>query len=117
MESCKHMNFEANVLVRIEDQGRFVAEIHIRCRDCGTPFQFMGLKPGFDFDGATVSLDGLEASIGIHPQGARPNPMQEMLGTASRAQTNPRKANHDSRRIYPHGTGCGFSRRVDKSLG
>ena len=80
MESCKHMNFEANVLVRIEDQGRFVAEIHIRCRDCGISFQFMGLKPGFDFDGATVSLDGLEASIGIHPQGARPNPMQEMLG-------------------------------------
>lgn len=81
MESCKHMNFEADVQVaRIEDQGRFVAEIHIRCRDCGTPFQFMGLKPGFDFDGATVSLDGLEANIGIHPRGARPNPMQEMLG-------------------------------------
>ena len=80
MESCKHMNFEANVQVRIEDQGRFVAEIHIRCRDCGTPFQFMGLKPGFDFDGATVSLDGLEASIGIHPQGARPNPMQQLMG-------------------------------------
>lgn len=81
MESCKHMNFEADVQVaRIEDQGRFVAEIHIRCRDCGTPFQFMGLKPGFDFDGATVSLDGLEANIGIHPRGARPNPMQQLMG-------------------------------------
>ena len=57
MESCKHMNFEADVKVaRIEDKGRFMAEIHIRCKDCGTPFQFMGLKPGFDFDGATVSL-------------------------------------------------------------
>ena len=47
MESCKHMNFEASVNVaRIEDKGRFMAEIHIRCKDCGTPFQFMGLKPG-----------------------------------------------------------------------
>lgn len=81
MESCKHMNFEAFVQVsRIEDQGRFVAEIRIRCKDCEAPFQFMGLKPGFDFDGATVSLDGLEANIGISPRGAMPNPIQEMLG-------------------------------------
>ena len=81
MESCKHMNFEADVQVdHIEDQFRFVAAIQIRCRDCGTPFQFMGLKPGFDFDGATVSLDGLEANIGIHPRGARPNPMQQIMG-------------------------------------
>ena len=81
MESCKHMNFEASVNVaRIEDKGRFMAEIHIRCKDCGTPFQFMGLKPGFDFNGATVSLDGLEANIGIHPQGAQPNPPSAACG-------------------------------------
>ena len=81
MESCKHMNFEASVNVaRIENNGRFMAEIHIRCKDCGTPFQFMGLKPGFDFNGATVSLDGLEANIGIHPQGAQPNPLQQLMG-------------------------------------
>ena len=81
MESCKHMNFEASVNVaRIENKGRFMAEIHIRCKDCGTPFQFMGLKPGFDFNGATVSLDGLEANIGIHPQGAQPNPLQQLVG-------------------------------------
>jgi hypothetical protein len=42
--------------------------------------QFMGLEPGFNFNGANVSLDGLEANIGIHPRGQRPNPLQEMLG-------------------------------------
>ena len=81
MADCQHMNFEASVNVaRIEDKGRFLAEIRIRCKDCGTQFQFMGLKPGFDYNGATVSLDGLEANIGIHPEGVRPNPLQELMG-------------------------------------
>lgn len=79
--TCKHMNFEANVAVaRIEDKGRFMAEIRVHCKDCGVPFQFMGLKPGLDFNGATVSLDGLEANIGIHPQGQQPNPLQQLMG-------------------------------------
>ncbi len=81
MTDCKHMNFEAAVRVaRIEDKGHFMAEIRIICKDCGTPFQFMGLQPGFNFDGATVSLDGLEANIGIHPQGQQPNPLQKLMG-------------------------------------
>jgi hypothetical protein len=78
---CEHHNFEAAVRVaRIEDKGRFMAEIRIHCKDCGTPMQFMGLEPGLNFDGATVSLDGLEANIGIHPQGQRPKPMQKLMG-------------------------------------
>jgi hypothetical protein len=75
------MNFDASVRVaRIEDKGRFVAEIRITCMDCGTPMQFMGLSPGFNFNGATVSLDGLEANIGIFPQGQQPNPLQQLMG-------------------------------------
>ncbi len=78
---CEHHNFDATVRVaRIEDKGRFMAEIQIKCADCGTPMQFMGLPPGLNFDGATVSLDGLEANIGIHPQGQRQNPMQKLMG-------------------------------------
>lgn len=78
---CEHYNFDATVRVaRIEDKGRFMAEIRITCRDCGTPMQFMGLEAGLNFDGATVSLDGLEANIGIHPQGLRPSPMQKLMG-------------------------------------
>lgn len=79
--TCKHKSFDANVRVaRIEDKGRFMAEIRINCRDCLVPMQFMGLEPGLNFDGATVSLDGLEANIGIHPQGQRPNPLQKLMG-------------------------------------
>jgi len=79
--TCQHMNFHASVQVaRIENKGRFMAEIRIKCLDCGIPMQFMGLKPGLDFDGATVSLDGLEANIGIHPQGQQPNPLQKLMG-------------------------------------
>ena len=78
---CDHQNFDADVKVaRIEDKGRFMAEIKITCKDCGTPMQFMGLEPGLNFDGATVSLDGLEMNIGIHPNGHRPNPMQKLMG-------------------------------------
>lgn len=78
---CEHKNFDANVRVaRIEDKGRFMAEIRITCKDCGEPFQFMGLEPGLNFDGATVSLDGQEANIGICPQGVRPTPFQRLMG-------------------------------------
>lgn len=84
---CEHHNFDAAVRVgRIEDKGRFMAEIRITCRDCGTPMQFVGLEPGFNFDGATVSLDGLEANIGIHPHGQRPNPFQQLVGYSVKAR-------------------------------
>jgi hypothetical protein len=80
-EKCEHKNFSAAVAVnRLEDTGRFVADIAIRCLDCGIPFQFMGLEPGLRLDGASVSLDGLEAKIGIHPQGLRPTPLQILQG-------------------------------------
>ena len=78
---CEHHNFDATVKVaRIEDKGRFMAEVQVKCADCGVPMQFMGLEPGLNFDGVTVSLDGLEMNVGIHPQGQRPNPMQRLMG-------------------------------------
>ena len=84
--SCKHEAFKATVAVaRLEDTGRFVAEISIKCCQCDLPFQFMGLSPGVNFDGATVSLDGQEARIGIHPEGSAPNPLQQLLGVTINA--------------------------------
>ena len=78
---CDHHNFKTDVrIARIEDKGRFMAEIRIHCTDCGTPMQFIGLKNGLDYNGATVSLDGLEANIGIHPQGESPSPLQQLMG-------------------------------------
>lgn len=79
MSGCEHKNFAAKVRVaRLEDSGRFMAEIRITCQDCGKPFQFLGLEPGLDLDGARVSIDGLEANIAICPEGARPSPLQRM---------------------------------------
>jgi hypothetical protein len=76
---CEHKEFKACVAVaRLEDVGRFMAEITVHCAECGLPFQFLGLEPGIDTDGARVSLDGLEANIAICPQGARPNPLQRI---------------------------------------
>lgn len=84
--ACEHHNFSASVRVaRVEDVGRFMAEIRIECSDCGVPMQFMGLEPGLNYNGANVSLDGLEANIGIHPRGQRPNPLQELMGYTVKA--------------------------------
>lgn len=78
--TCKHLNFNAQVRVaRLEDSGRFNVEIVIACKDCGLPFEFQGLQPGLNLNGATVSIDGLEARLAIIPQGSRPNPLQQMV--------------------------------------
>jgi len=81
MADCQHRNFDATVAVaRIEDIGRFVAEVRIRCTECNTPFQFVGIDPGFNYDAPTVSIDGLEANLPICPQGSRPSPLQGLQG-------------------------------------
>ena len=79
MAGCKHLNFNAKVgVTRLEDTGGFMAEITIHCTDCGLPFQFLGLEPGIDSQGARVGVDGLEARIAICPNGSRPSPLQRM---------------------------------------
>jgi hypothetical protein len=70
MADCKHENFDCHVTVaRIEDIGRFMADVTIRCTQCGTPFRFIGLPSGMDFDGASVSVDACEARLAIAPKG------------------------------------------------
>lgn len=67
---CEHTNFATNVTInRLEDIGRFAAEITINCEDCGVPMRFIGLPGGLDLNGATVSLDGTEARLAIAPKG------------------------------------------------
>lgn len=80
-EACKHMNFYASVkVIRMEDSGQFMADVSIQCEDCKIPMQFLGLEPGLNLHGATVSIDGLEARLAICPEGARPNPIQKLMG-------------------------------------
>jgi hypothetical protein len=64
--SCAHEEFSANVQVaRIEDTGRFNAEVKIHCVQCGEKFCFLGLPAGSDPNGASVSADGTEARLAI----------------------------------------------------
>lgn len=80
-DPCKH-NKSHNCICKVgfmEDSGRFVLEVQVVCGDCGKPFQFLGLQPGMDFDGARVSLDGKEMIVGIAPEGVRPTPLAGML--------------------------------------
>lgn len=80
MTSCKHMNFDANVTVnRLEDTGRFMAEVTIKCLDCGEPFQFLGLEPGLKMAGAACSVTGLEARLAILPNSQVMSPMARMM--------------------------------------
>lgn len=78
-DTCPHMDFVADVrIARLTDLGRFMAEIRVTCAQCKRPFQFLGLEPGLDLQGARVSLDGLEANIAIAPEGSMPNPFQRL---------------------------------------
>jgi hypothetical protein len=79
------MRFASTVgVARLEDSGGFMAEIRIHCSDCGVAFQFQGLEPGLDTQGARVSIDGLEANICIVPRGSKPNPLQRLAFNVNR---------------------------------
>jgi len=87
MPKCVHMNFSANVMVaRLEDSGRFMAEVKVECADCGEPFQFLGLDPGINFSGARVSIDGLEANMAIAPTSQVMSPLQRMFASVETKQ-------------------------------
>lgn len=67
---CLHQVFSAEVTVnRLEDTGKFNADIRIVCEECKTPFRFIGLPVGVDLNGAAVSIDGTEARLAIAPKG------------------------------------------------
>lgn len=67
---CKHELFSCSVTVnRIEDIGRFMADVRIQCNQCNTPFRFIGLPAGMDYNSACVSVDATEARLAIAPQG------------------------------------------------
>lgn len=78
---CEHLNFAAQVDVNrlTETIGgpvtRYLADVRIKCADCGLPFEFQGLKLGIDTGGCTMSLDGQEAHLAILPNGKVASPL------------------------------------------
>jgi hypothetical protein len=81
MPDCKHESFECDVNVnRLDDVGRFSADVRIRCVQCGTPFRFIGLPTGLDLNGASVSVDGTEGRFAIAPKGEVVTPLDGVGG-------------------------------------
>lgn len=75
---CKHNNFNciADVIRLLKkdtdtEPSAFVAEIRIVCRDCGVPFEFLGVPMGYQPGATRVSFDSLTLNAALKPQGAR----------------------------------------------
>lgn len=69
-ELCKHESFCATCnVIRTKDAKSFSADLTIKCEQCGTPFQFIGLPAGLDLNGAATSADATEARLAIAPKG------------------------------------------------
>ncbi len=83
---CEHKDFHAHVAVnRLEDIGRFAADVTIRCAECNTPFQFLGLPTGLDLDSPTRSVDGTEARLPIATYGQAPTILDGIRGFSVRS--------------------------------
>lgn len=68
MSKCEHKDFEAKVnVIRLEDSGAFMAEVKVKCRECGTPFQFIGIPMGLSFTKPMVEVMSAEARLPIKP--------------------------------------------------
>jgi len=69
-KDCVHKDFEAAVDVhRLLDTGKFIADVRIKCMNCGEPFRFLGVAAGVSWRQPMVSLDELELHVPIEPQG------------------------------------------------
>jgi hypothetical protein len=80
--ACAHRGFNSRVVVsRLEDSGRFMADVRITCNECGAAMKFVGLTVGLNLDGAAVSFDGTEARLAVVPDGeARPRVSGGVVG-------------------------------------
>jgi hypothetical protein len=69
---CKHESFDAHVSVgRMEDTGRFMADVKITCTECNEPFRFLGVPPGISWERPACSIDSLELHAPIEPEGEK----------------------------------------------
>jgi hypothetical protein len=72
--NCQHDSFNAEVDINrlpLEEGGpveRWQADVRITCRQCGSPFRFVGIQAGCNLDGPAVSIDGTEGRFAIAPK-------------------------------------------------
>lgn len=73
MHDCKHMEFETGTRVaRLHDGNPdvitgFMLDIVIRCKDCGLPFEFVGVPGGYSPGQPMCNFDSTELSAPIKP--------------------------------------------------
>jgi len=72
--ACEHLNFIANAQVgRLLQEGNpeqitgFIVELIVNCKDCGLPFEFIGIPQGFSPAQAMVNFDATELRAPIKP--------------------------------------------------
>ena len=69
---CPHTHFDATIGVHrlTDDAGvvrNFVAEVEVRCTDCGSPFHFIGASSGYSFARPTVNVGATTLHAPIAP--------------------------------------------------
>jgi len=76
---CEHHQFKVNSqIARLEDVGKFQLDLKVHCLECKMPFQFVGLTPGLNLNGAAMSVDGIEARLAILPSDEVASPVQKI---------------------------------------
>lgn len=73
---CEHLTFTAHVDVnRLMDEKdenlvrAFVADIRVKCADCGLPFEWVGFSAGYRGDEARVDTSAQELRAPLKPKG------------------------------------------------
>lgn len=77
-KNCPHIHFVAKTnVIRLNKDKKgagpdspadaFAAEVEIKCTDCGTPFQFMGVEVGYSPKKPTGSADYTQLRAPIAP--------------------------------------------------
>jgi hypothetical protein len=78
MSLCQHEDFECHAAIgrlSLVDGGpitHYCADIKVNCRQCGKPFEFVGLPLGTSAYRPAVSMDGLELHAPLMPEGMQP---------------------------------------------
>lgn len=72
--NCQHLNFETGAKVaRLHEDGRpevitgYRLDLVVRCKECGLPFEFVGLPGGYNMLSPTANIDATELRCPIQP--------------------------------------------------
>lgn len=85
MAKCEHPDFNVFADInRIIDIGAFVADVRISCKDCGLPFEFIGVSAGLSYEKPMASVTAQEIHLPIKPKGSKLMPA--VAGFEVRAQ-------------------------------